>query len=143
MDLELLPGEGVNAFTADVQDATGKSYPLRVEFMGQVPDFPDITMFIVRLADDLADVGDVLLRLNLHGLGSNRERMAIGQVGGGPADDAGAIATPAHNAPEAGLNFDGYNFWLGKLNEFNGNFVNAEMVKAFIVSGEYRQRFGP
>ncbi|MCA1593935.1 MAG: DUF4214 domain-containing protein [Acidobacteria bacterium] len=38
-------------------------------------------------------------------------------------------------------NFDGYNFWLGKLNEFNGNFVNAEMVRAFIVSGEYRGRF--
>ena len=45
--------------------------------------------------------------------------------------------------PETGLNFDGYNFWLGKLNEFNGNFVNAEMVKAFIISGEYRARFGP
>ena len=37
----------------------------------------------------------------------------------------------------------GFNFWLKKLNEFNGNFVNAEMVKAFIGSGEYRQRFGP
>jgi uncharacterized protein (TIGR03118 family) len=37
----------------------------------------------------------------------------------------------------------GFNFWLKKLNEFNGNFVNAEMVKAFISSGEYRQRFGP
>jgi uncharacterized protein (TIGR03118 family) len=36
----------------------------------------------------------------------------------------------------------GFNFWLKKLNEFNGNFVNAEMVKAFITSGEYRQRFG-
>jgi len=40
------------------------------------------------------------------------------------------------------LNFDGYNFWLNKLNQFNGNFINAEMVKAFISSGEYRQRFG-
>jgi hypothetical protein len=40
-------------------------------------------------------------------------------------------------------NLDGFNFWLGKLNQFNGNFVNAEMVKAFIVSGEYRGRFGP
>jgi uncharacterized delta-60 repeat protein len=39
--------------------------------------------------------------------------------------------------------YTGYEFWLNKLNEFNGNFVNAEMVKAFIVSGEYRQRFGP
>ena len=45
--------------------------------------------------------------------------------------------------PESTLNYAGYNFWLGKLNEFNGNFVNADMVKAFIVSGEYRQRFGP
>jgi len=39
-------------------------------------------------------------------------------------------------------NFDGYHFWLNKLNDFNGNFVNAEMVKAFILSGEYRKRFG-
>jgi hypothetical protein len=39
-------------------------------------------------------------------------------------------------------NFDGFNFWLAKLNQFNGNFVQAEMVKAFILSIEYRQRFG-
>ena len=37
----------------------------------------------------------------------------------------------------------GFAFWLAKLNAFNGSFVNAEMVKAFITSGEYRQRFGP
>jgi uncharacterized protein DUF4214/beta-propeller repeat-containing protein/all-beta uncharacterized protein/parallel beta helix pectate lyase-like protein len=37
----------------------------------------------------------------------------------------------------------GYNFWLGKLNQFGGNFVNAEMVLAFISSPEYRARFGP
>ncbi|HEV2826968.1 MAG TPA: DUF4214 domain-containing protein [Pyrinomonadaceae bacterium] len=35
----------------------------------------------------------------------------------------------------------GYDFWLTKLNDFNGNFVNAEMVKAFLDSIEYRQRF--
>jgi len=28
------------------------------------------------------------------------------------------------------------------LTQFNGDFVAAEMVKAFISSGEYRQRFG-
>jgi hypothetical protein len=39
-------------------------------------------------------------------------------------------------------NFDGYNFWLDKLNQFNGNFVQAEMVKAFLSSDEYRHRFG-
>jgi hypothetical protein len=39
-------------------------------------------------------------------------------------------------------NFGGWKFWLDKLEEFDGNFVNAEMVKAFISSIEYRQRFG-
>ncbi len=38
--------------------------------------------------------------------------------------------------------FAGYNFWLAKLNSFNGDFRAAEMVKAFINSIEYRQRFG-
>jgi len=36
---------------------------------------------------------------------------------------------------------EGYDFWLNKLNEFNGNFEQAEMVRAFILSTEYRQRF--
>jgi hypothetical protein len=36
----------------------------------------------------------------------------------------------------------GYDFWLTKLNQFNGDYVAAEMVKAFITSGEYRRRFG-
>ena len=36
----------------------------------------------------------------------------------------------------------GFNFWLNKLNAFNGDFLQAEMVKAFITSIEYRQRFG-
>jgi hypothetical protein len=39
--------------------------------------------------------------------------------------------------------YTGYEFWRTKLNQFNGNFQNAEMVKAFINSTEYRQRFGP
>ena len=99
MDLELLPGEGANAFTSDVQDASGKIYPLRVEYVGQVPNFPGITMIVVRLADDLGDVGDVLLRLNLHGMASNRVRVAIGHEGGGPSDDAGAVPTPAPQTP--------------------------------------------
>lgn len=99
MDIELLPGEGANAFTSDVQDTTGKIYPLRVEYVGQVPNFPGITMIVVRLSDDLGEVGDVLLRLNLHGMSSNRVRVAIGQSGGGPPDDVGAVATPAPVTP--------------------------------------------
>jgi hypothetical protein len=36
----------------------------------------------------------------------------------------------------------GYDFWLQKLDSFGGDFRRAEMVKAFITSTEYRQRFG-
>jgi hypothetical protein len=46
-------------------------------------------------------------------------------------------------APEATLNFAGFNFWLNKLNQFNGDYIGAEMIKAFIGSAEYRKRFGP
>ena len=38
--------------------------------------------------------------------------------------------------------FLGYDFWLTKLTQFNGNFVDAEMVKAFTQSIEYGERFG-
>ena len=41
------------------------------------------------------------------------------------------------------VDFSGWEFWLNKLNQFNGNFADAEMVKAFLVSGEYWHRFGP
>lgn len=37
----------------------------------------------------------------------------------------------------------GFQFWLNKLNQFEGDFRRAEMVKAFITSLEYRSRFGP
>jgi Domain of unknown function (DUF4214) len=46
------------------------------------------------------------------------------------------------DAPELNRDFAGYNFWLGKLNQFGGDYRAAEMVKAFIISIEYRQRFG-
>ncbi|HVQ37891.1 MAG TPA: DUF4214 domain-containing protein, partial [Pyrinomonadaceae bacterium] len=36
----------------------------------------------------------------------------------------------------------GYAFWVGKLNQFGGNWVNADMVLAFVSSPEYRARFG-
>jgi hypothetical protein len=46
------------------------------------------------------------------------------------------------DAPQPNLNFEGYSFWLGKLDDNGGDFVKAEMVKAFLSSDEYRHRFG-
>jgi len=53
----------------------------------------------------------------------------------------GYLRRNPNDAPDG--NFDGYNFWLNKLNQFNGNYIQAEMVKAFLSSIEYRRRFGP
>jgi N-acetylneuraminic acid mutarotase len=55
----------------------------------------------------------------------------------------GYLQRNPYDPPELTLDYQGYNFWLGKLNQFNGDFAAAEMVKAFISSSEYRQRFGP
>jgi N-acetylneuraminic acid mutarotase len=55
----------------------------------------------------------------------------------------GYLQRNPNDPPETSLDYSGYNFWLGKLNQFNGDFIAAEMVKAFISSSEYRHRFGP
>ena len=55
----------------------------------------------------------------------------------------GYLRRNPYDPPELTLDYQGYNFWLTKLNTFGGNYVNAEMVKAFITSDEYRHRFGP
>jgi hypothetical protein len=51
----------------------------------------------------------------------------------------GYLRRNPNDAPDA--DHTGYDFWLGNLNKFNGNFEQAELVKAFISSIEYRQRF--
>jgi hypothetical protein len=53
----------------------------------------------------------------------------------------GYLRRNPNDAPDG--NYTGYDFWLTKLNQFNGSYTDAEMVKAFIVSGEYRGRFEP
>jgi hypothetical protein len=54
----------------------------------------------------------------------------------------GYLRRNPEDSPEPTLNFAGWKFWLDKLNQFDGNYVSAEMVKAFLVSDEYVKRFG-
>jgi len=100
MNLDLLAGESANALSADAEDASHIHYPLKVEYVGQVPNFEGIYMVVLRLNDSMTgNLGDVLVRLNLHGMGSNRVRVAIGQIGGGPPDDNPGVGTPAPATP--------------------------------------------
>ena len=65
----------------------------------------------------------------------------------------GYLRRDPDDAPDGDLS--GYNFWLAKMNEFSQTGENArdeqvalrrvkraEMVKAFLRSAEYRERFG-
>jgi hypothetical protein len=86
-NLTLLPGETA---TATAEDGNHIQYPLKVEYTGSVPGLSGVTSVIVRLHDDLGDLGDVLVGITVHGMTSNRVRIGIGHVGGGPPDDAPA-----------------------------------------------------
>ena len=94
--LNLPVAPGVEAtLAADVETANHLLHALLVEKAFTVDSLPWLTGVVLRLNDDLSDAGDVLLRLNKNGLVSNRVRVAIGSIGGGPADDDGANPTPA------------------------------------------------
>lgn len=54
----------------------------------------------------------------------------------------GYLRRNPNDAPETLMDYSGYDFWLKKLNAFGGNYVNAQMVQAFLDSDEYRRRFG-
>src|SRR5437660_358214 len=93
-NLGLAPGEGAAAVSAEAEDGALLRYPLAVEYAGTVPGYDWMYSVIVRLNDDLGNVGDVLVGITVHGLTSNRVRIGVGHVGGGPPDDPTPTPTP-------------------------------------------------
>ncbi len=94
-NLDLMSGEGANAFRADAQNAIGRRYNLPIESISPLPGLDWIYAVTMRLNPELGDSGDVLIRLNWRGVASNRVRLSIGHIGGGPNDDPGALPSPA------------------------------------------------
>jgi uncharacterized protein GlcG (DUF336 family) len=99
MNFSLQPGDTVADVSVDAEDALHNSYRLPVEFIGSVPEQPWATSLVVRLNDALKDAGDVLVGITYRGVASNRVRVAIGHIGGGPPDDNGAEPTPGSAIP--------------------------------------------
>ena len=56
------------------------------------------------------------------------------------AEYFGYLRRNPNDAPDN--DYTGYDFWVTKLNQFHGNYIDAEMVRAFNTSFEYLQRFG-
>jgi uncharacterized protein GlcG (DUF336 family) len=99
MGLVLQPGEAASTVTADAEDGAHHIYHLAVEYIGPVPEQDWISSIVLRLDNQLDNVGDVLIGISYHGQVSNRVRVGIGHVGDGPPDDAGAVPTPGSIAP--------------------------------------------
>src|SRR6185295_2953793 len=99
-NLRLAAGETFSAVTADAEDESHNIHLLDVEYVGPVPDQAWATAVILKLPENMGDVGDVLVRIYYNGISSNRVRLAVGHVGGGPPDDPGAVPTPGPASPE-------------------------------------------
>jgi len=86
MNFDLGPNETPAAVTATAVDGTNRLYDLPVEYVGKVPGAEWLTSIVIRLNDNIGNVGDVLLTISVHGNSSNAVRVAIGHTGGGPPD---------------------------------------------------------
>jgi hypothetical protein len=130
----------------------------RPEFLARYPSTLSPTQFVDALNANAGGVLDATERANLiNELTANNTNTGRASVLRKVAEDANLVQQEFNRAfvlmqyfgylrrnpndpPDA--DFTGYNFWLGKLNEFNGNHIAAEMIRAFLTSIEYRQRFG-
>lgn len=101
MNLRLAANESAEAVTAEALDGNHAIHTLPVEYVGPVPDRPWATSIIVKLNENMTDLGDVLVRVKYRNIWSNRVRLAIGHIGDGPPDDQGAGPTPGSEFPNS------------------------------------------
>ena len=87
--------------TASAQDGSNQTYSLPVEYVGPIPNQEWVTSIVLRLDDQMNDLGDVLIGISYKGNKTNRVRVGIGHVGDGPPDDEGAVPTPGSLVPPA------------------------------------------
>ena len=111
-NLLLQPGEDLSVITADAEDAMGRHYSLKVEYVGPVPGQEWISQITLRLNDNLGNAGDVLVGISYRGVVSNRVRLGIGHTGGGPPDDEPLRVLEYDGAPQ---NVDFGPFWQAEV----------------------------
>jgi len=100
---QLADGESVSAISASVEDGAGRTYQFTVENAIALPQVQGVTMLILRVNDDLGDVGDVLLTIRFRGLSSNRVRIGMGHIGGGLPDPNQSPQVSISGNPTSGV----------------------------------------
>jgi uncharacterized protein (DUF1800 family) len=104
-NIELMEGEGANAFRVYVEDKQGRQYRFPVLDLQPVKGMEWIYALTIRLHDEIGfwepptEDGDVLVNVTWRGLTSNRVRLGLGEMGGELKEDGGAAPTPVSLYP--------------------------------------------
>lgn len=77
MNVELHAGETFSIVTAEAEDPQHTVYPLIVEYVGALPNLDSVMQINVRLPDNLANAGNVLVSIKVRGVQSNKVLVAI------------------------------------------------------------------
>jgi Tol biopolymer transport system component len=76
-NVDLQPTENLSIVTAQAESSAGSVYPLVIEYVGRVPGFDWLTQVNFILPEELRGGGDVLLSINVRGVGSNKVLVSI------------------------------------------------------------------
>jgi CSLREA domain-containing protein len=102
---------------------------------GIVPPQAELAALVARLDNGSETRAGVLLQIAANPAFRQQEQ----NPGFVTMEYFGYLRRDPNAAPDSDLS--GFIFWLNKLDDFKGNYLDAEMVKAFITSFEYRGRF--
>lgn len=75
--LDLMPGENNSVVAAQAEYPGHGSYPLEVESVSKIPNIDSLTQVNLRLPNELANAGDVLVSVSLRGAASNKLMIRI------------------------------------------------------------------
>jgi hypothetical protein len=76
-NLDLFAGEDRSAVTAVAEDVQGNTFSLPVEYVGKMSSLDWLSQVVVSLPGNLPPSQEFRVRLSLHGLSSNKARVAI------------------------------------------------------------------
>lgn len=137
-----IAGATPSALSVDAEDESHRHYAFSVEYVGPVigAEAAGISQVIVRLGDDIGNVGDVLVRLTYRNAASNRVRLGIGYVGGGLPDEgirlSGRVTTNSGGGfPGAVVTLSGAQSAITVTNaDGNYSFLNLSAVGSYTVT---------
>ncbi|HEX8136168.1 MAG TPA: hypothetical protein VF544_01130 [Pyrinomonadaceae bacterium] len=139
-------GETASVVTAEAEDAARTRYPLTVEYVGLVAGYSWLSQVVVRLNDNLGDVGDVLVQISLRGVASNRVRLGIGHIGGGPPDDGVGVLPVPDLGPGASLHgkrvFPADNPWNQDISQMPVDPNSANLIASIGLDAGLHPDFG-